>query len=67
MIWGCFTKDRLGPLVKLEGRITANIYIDMLENHLLPFINSLENKNDYTFQKDNAPIHTIYSKRLEKR
>ena len=58
MIWGCFTKDRLGPLVKLEGRITANIYIDMLENHLLPFINSLENKNDYTFQEDNAPIHT---------
>jgi transposase len=58
MIWGCFTKNKLGPLVRLEGRITANIYIEMLENYLLPFINDLENKDDYTFQEDNAPIHT---------
>lgn len=58
MIWGCFTKNKLGPLVRLEGRITANIYIEMLENHLLPFINDLENKDNYTFQEDNAPIHT---------
>jgi transposase len=59
MIWGCFTKNKLGPLVKLEGRITANIYIEeILEKNLLPFINSLENENDYIFQEDNAPIHT---------
>src|ERR1044072_6590963 len=44
--------------VVFEGRITANIYIEMLENYLLPFINDLENKDDYTFQEDNAPIHT---------
>ncbi len=58
MIWGCFTKNELGPLVRLEGRVTANIYIEMLENYLIPFINDLENKYDYTFQEDNAPIHT---------
>ena len=58
MIWGCFTKNELGPLVRLEGRVTANIYIEMLENYLIPFINDLENKDDYTFQEDNAPIHT---------
>jgi transposase len=58
MIWGCFTINKLGPLVRLEGRVTANIYIEMLENYLLPFINDLENKDDYTFQEDNAPIHT---------
>ena len=57
MIWGCFTKNKLGPLVRLEGRITAIIYIEMLENYFIPFINSLEDKNDYTFQEDNAPIH----------
>ena len=44
-------------MVRLEGRITANIYIDVLNNYLLPFINSLENKNNYIFQEDNAPIH----------
>jgi len=58
MIWGCFTKNKLGPLVRLEGRVTANIYIEMLENYFILFINNLENRNDYTFQEVNAPIHT---------
>lgn len=58
MVWGCFTKDKLGPLVRLEGRITANVYIEMLENNLIPFINDLEDRTSYTFQEDNAPIHT---------
>ena len=58
IIWGCFTKNELGSLVRLEGRVTANIYIEMLENYLIPFINDLENKDDYTFQEDNASIHT---------
>jgi len=58
MVWGCFTKNKLGPLVRLEGKITAIVYIEMLEKNLLPFINSLENKNNYIFQEDNAPIHT---------
>jgi transposase len=34
----------------LEGRINAAAYINVLDNHLLPFI-------DYIFQVDNAPIH----------
>ena len=59
MVWGCFVKNKLGPLVRLEGRITANVYIEeILEKHLLPFINNLENKENYIFQEDNAPIHT---------
>jgi hypothetical protein len=58
MVWGCFTKNKLGPLVRLEGRITASVYIEMLENNLIPFINSLENNNNYIYQEDNAPIHT---------
>ena len=59
MIWGCFVKNKLGPLVKLEGKITANVYVkEILEKHLLPFINNLEDKENYIFQEDNAPIHT---------
>jgi transposase len=58
MVWGCFTKNKLGPLVRLEGRITAKIYIEMLQKNLVPFIKSLENSNNYIFQEDNAPIHT---------
>ena len=58
MVWGCFTKSGLGPLVKLEGRINAEKYVNMLENNLLPYIQTLENKESCIFQEDNAPIHT---------
>jgi transposase len=58
MVWGCFMKDKLGPLVKLEGRITATVYIDVLKNHLLPFLDDLDDQENYFFQEDNAPIHT---------
>lgn len=57
MVWGCFCKDRLGPLVLVEGRITAEKYIDLLREHLLPFLNDLGH-DMYLFQDDNAPVHT---------
>ena len=58
MVWGCFTKHGLGPLVRLDGRITAKDYIAVLRNHLIPYINTLEDKENTIFQEDNAPIHT---------
>ena len=58
MIWGCFTKNGVGPLVRLNGRITSKEYIDVLNGHLIPYINNLENKENVIFQEDNAPIHT---------
>ncbi len=58
MIWDCFTKNGLRLLVKLEGRINATAYVDMLKNSLLPFIDALKDKENYIFQEDNAPIHT---------
>ncbi len=49
MIWGCFIKNNLSPLVRLEGKVTAAIYVDVLENNLLPFIDSLDNQENYIF------------------
>ena len=43
MVWKYFTKNNLNSLVKLEGRITVIVYVDILENYLLPFIDSLDN------------------------
>ena len=58
MVWGCFSKNNLGPLVKLKGKITATVYMNVLENYLLPFINNLDDQENFIFQEDNAPIHT---------
>jgi transposase len=57
MVWGCFHKDGIGPLVIVEGNINGVKYRELLEEHLLPFYNAL-NHEDYLFQDDNAPCHT---------
>jgi transposase len=57
MVWGCFAKHNLGPLVKLEGRVTAAVYKKVLKNNLIPFLEGLDNQDNYFFQEDNAPIH----------
>ena len=57
MIWGCFTRFGVGPLIRLEGRIAAVDYVQVLETHLLPFLESL-GEESFIFQEDNAPIHT---------
>ena len=64
MIWGCFIKNKMGPLVLIEGTLNAEKYIKLLKQHLIPFINELKNNNknnkneEFIFQEDNAPCHT---------
>ncbi|GBB83298.1 hypothetical protein RclHR1_10020002 [Rhizophagus clarus] len=58
MVWGCFAKHYLGPLVKLEGKVTGAVYVDILKNYLLPFLDELDDQENFLFQEDNAPIHT---------
>ena len=38
MVWGCMGWNGVGQLVEVEGRMDANQYVDILENHLLPSI-----------------------------
>ena len=58
MVWGCFTRFGVGPLVRVEGRLNAKGYVKILETHFRPFLESFDNKEGFTFQQDNAPIHT---------
>ena len=41
MVWGCFVENKLGPLVIVEGRITDEVYRQLLEDHLIPFLDDL--------------------------
>ena len=58
MVWGCFTGKGLGPLIRVEGKMNHQDYINILENALLPFIQENFSTNHYKFQDDNAPVHT---------
>ena len=62
MLLSCFISNVKGPLVPMEGRATANTYIELLETHLVPFMNTLEEHRiiDAIFQQDNAPIHKAH-------
>ena len=57
---GCFSWFGLGPLVRIDGRINSERYIEeILGYHVVPFLENFEEENgEYLFQQDNAPIHT---------
>ncbi len=59
MVWSCFCKDKVRPLVLIEERLNATKYVKLLEQHLLPFLNKLK-FDDYIFQDDNALAHSAH-------
>jgi transposase len=56
MVWGCFCKDRIGPLVLVDGSVNSATYIEILRENLIPFLIQLGPSN-YIFQDDNASAH----------
>ena len=59
LIWGCFTGTKLGPTVFINGTVNSDVYIEVLRNNLLPYIDALTNDgvSNIIFQQDNAPPH----------
>ena len=57
MVWGCFCRSGVGELVWLRENINRHVYLDILQNAMLPSAHSLLG-SDFVFQHDNAPSHT---------
>ena len=55
--WGAFCWHDLGPLVSLEGRVTANQYKVVLSDHLYPIIKHFYADRGGLLKDENAPIH----------
>ena len=60
MILGCFSWHGMGPMVKLEGRMNASRYGQLVKNTVSPFMKKTMGRKSI-FQQDNAPIHTAKS------
>ena len=60
MVWGCFVGNKLGPLVCINDKINKDVYIQVLAENLLPFIDTLtaDGASGLVFQQDNASPHT---------
>ncbi len=59
MFWGCFSKLGLGPLVEVEGTMTAKNYITLLKNTVLPELAAAG--RPMVFMQDNAPCHKAHA------
>jgi|SRR5579859_285509 len=59
MIWGCFVGNKLGPIVFIDGTVNSDVYISILQENLLPFIDAIvsDSATDVIFQQDNATPH----------
>jgi len=57
MIWACFSYAGVGPIHKIDGIMDKNVYVEILENTMLPYA-SWEMPLKWTFQQDNDPKHT---------
>ena len=61
-IWGCVSSKGTGVPFIHEGRINQKIYINTLENCLLPSINLFFEENEtFLFQQDDAKSHPAKS------
>lgn len=58
-VWGVITHRGLGPVVRINGSLTAAAYADILEQVLIPFIlDGPFPDGCFIFQHDRSPIHT---------
>ena len=55
IFWGCFNWNGVGPLVTVDENMDSNVYVNVLANHLIPWVHSNQN---LIFQQDKASCHT---------
>ena len=58
MLWGCFSAAGPGRLVKIEGRMNAAKYTEILRDNLIQSARELRIGRRFIFQQDNDPKHT---------
>ena len=58
MVWGCFSFNGIGPLKIIDGSLSSNGYIEILQSVLLPQMNEWFGVGGGILQQDNASCHT---------
>lgn len=64
-VWGFITRGGVGELTPISAHMNSEEYTSILDNIYLPAINSMygESADEFTFQQDNARMHTSYHTR----
>jgi hypothetical protein len=61
MIWATISWYSAGPIITMNGRITASDCVNISGNQVHPTGQILLSNNDKVFQDDSSPIHTATS------
>ncbi len=48
MVWGIFSWHTLGPLVSIEHRLNATVYLSIVSDHVHPFMTTVYSSSDAT-------------------
>ncbi len=57
IVWGIFSWHTLGPLVPVEHCLNATASLNIVADHVHPFMTTVYPSSDDHFQQDNAPCH----------
>lgn len=60
MVWGCFSRDQIGPLHRIEGIMDQIMYKGIVGDVMLPHAKD-KMPRGWIFQQDNDPKHTANS------
>ena len=60
-IWAAISRYSAGPIITLNGRITASDYVDILGNQVRPVVHMYFPNKFAGFQDDIPPMHTARS------
>ena len=58
MLWGCFAATVPGSLVKVDGIVIKEQYIEILQENFKQSAKKLNLGSKWTFQQANDPKHT---------
>lgn len=56
-VWGCFSRDMIGPIHRIEGIMDGAVYRDIVSDKMLPHARA-KMPRGWVFQQDNDPKHT---------
>jgi hypothetical protein len=60
MVWGCFGGNRVGDLIKIDGIMKKEHYLEILKNHGVSSGTRIIGRG-FAFQEDNDPKHQFYT------
>lgn len=59
MVWGCFSRDKIGPIHRVEGIMDQHIYKANVKDQMLPHAKD-KMQRGWIYQQDNDPKHTSH-------